>query len=175
MKVMCTFLALLIMVFIINCATAPIHGIEYDFDSEADFANLKTYDWLPSDEKAGIDSLDLSRVKKAVNAGLQAKGLRMTSDNPDFSIAAHLGREDRVNVKSWGYRRSYRGTDRVVTYQYEEGSLSLEFVETKSKKLIWIGAAKADIYRALTPDKRDQLINEAVRKILVNFPPPPSK
>ena len=172
MKVIHAFLALFFMGFVISCATARIHGIEYDFDSKVDFANLKTYDWLPVPEKAAIDSLTVNRVKKAVNAGLQAKGLRMTSDNPDFLIAGHLGSKDKVNVKNWGYRRSYRGTDRVVTYHYEEGLLILDFVDAKSKDLIWTGAAKADIYNVLTPEESEKLINDAVQKILGNFPPP---
>ena len=175
MKVNHAFFALFFMGFVISCATGSIHGVEYDFDSKVDFTKFKTYDWLPVPEKADIDSLTLSRVKNAVNAGLQTNGLRMTSDNPDFLIAGHLGRKDKMDVKNWGYRRSYRGTDRIVTYQYQEGSFILDFVDAKSKNLIWMGAAKVDIYNVLTPEEREKLINEAVRKILRNFPPPPSK
>ena len=175
MRVIYAFLALVFAGFVISCATGGIYGVEYDFDSDVDFVYLSTYDWLPVPEKAGIDSLTINRVKKAVNAGLQAKDLRMTSNNPDFLIAVHLGSKDKVDVKNWGYRRSYRGTNRVVTYQYEQGSLILDFVDAKSKNLIWMGAAKVDIYNALTPEEREKLINEAVQKILRNFPPPSQK
>jgi hypothetical protein len=172
MKVFHASIALFLMGFVISCTTADIHGIEYDFDPKVNFTNLKTYDWLPASEKTNIDSFTLMRVKKAVNAELQARGIRKTSENPDFLIAAHLGSKDKVNVKNWGYRRSYRGSDRVVTYQYEEGSLILDFVDAKSKTLIWMGAAKANIYGVLTPEERERLVNEGVQKILRNFPPP---
>jgi hypothetical protein len=172
MKVIHASIALFFMGFLISCTAPDIHGVEYDFDPKVGFANLKTYDWMQVPEKANIDSFTVIRVKKAVDAQLQARGLRMTSDNPDFLIAEHLGSKDKVNVKNWGYRRSYRGSDRVVTYQYEEGSLILDFVDAHSKTLIWMGAAKANIYSVLTPEEREKLINQAVQRILRNFPPP---
>jgi hypothetical protein len=135
-------------------------------------------------EKAGIDSLVVQRVKKAVNAELQAKGLMMTSDNPDFLIAQHLGTKDKVQVRNLGYdygpRRGYWGGDwggpgGVSTYEYEEGSLILDFVDAKSKKMIWRGAANAEVQNIDTPEKREKLISEAVHEILKKFPPAPSK
>ena len=101
----------------------------------------------------------------------------MTSNNPDFLIAEHLGRKDKVQVMNWGYgygpHGGYRGAGGISTYEYEEGSLILDFVDTKSKKMIWRGVAKADVMNADSPEKIEKLINEAVQKILKNFPPKP--
>lgn len=58
-------------------------------------------------------------------------------------------------------------------YEYEEGSLILDFVDPKTKNLIWRGSGKAQVDSAMTPESRDKLINEAVAKILKNFPPSP--
>ena len=74
-----------------------------------------------------------------------------------------------------GYRRGYRGPSGVSTYQYEEGSLILDFVDAKSKKLIWRGSAKAQIDNVDTPEKSEKLINEAVKEILKEYPPSSSK
>ena len=181
MKVINTVFVLLFICFTVSCAS--IYGVQHDYDKQVDFANLKTYEWLAVPEKANINSLNVERVKKAVNAELQAKGLTMTSDNPDFLIAEHLGKKDKVQVTDWGYGYGphggywggYWGPGGVSTYEYEEGSLILDFVDAKSNKMIWRGVAKAEVNKANTPEKAEKLINEAVHEILKNFPPKPKK
>ena len=176
--------ALLVLFFIgftVSCAS--IYGVQHDYDKQVDFANFRTYDWMSIPDKAGIDSLVIQRVKNAVNAELKAKGLMMTSSNPDFLIAQHLGKKDKVQVTDWGYgygphgRYGGRHLDPggISTYKYEEGSLILDFVDAKSKKMIWRGAAKAEVQNTDTPGKSEKLINEAVKEILKKFPPSSSK
>jgi hypothetical protein len=168
MKAINTVFVLLFMCFTVSCST--IYGVQYDYDKHFDFKSLKTYDWMTVPEKANIDSLIVERVKKAVNAGLKDKGLIMTSDNPDFLIAEHLGEKDKVDVTE-RYRRGITGPRGVSAYQIEEGSLILDFVDAKSKKMIWRGAAKAGVDNLNTPEQSEKLINEAVQEILEKFPP----
>lgn len=169
-------LAFFLISLLISCS--PIYGISYDYDRNVDFTNLMTYDWVPVPEKANINRLDIKRIKKMVNSEMQARGLRIAPDNPDFLIAEHLVKKDKINVTDWGYGYGpygrYRGRGGFSVYQYEEGTLILDLVDTKSKELIWRGAAKADLDGATTPEKRDKLIREAAQKILKNFPPPTS-
>jgi hypothetical protein len=47
----------------------------------------------------------------------------------------------------------------------------LDFVDAKTKKLLWRGLGKVQVDDAKTPEKRQKLINEAVEKILKKFPP----
>ena len=172
---------ILMVVFVVGCST--VYDVQFDYNTKTDFTNLKTYNWLPVPEKADIDSLDAMRVQKAVNTEMQAKGLRLTSGIPDFLIAEHLGKKDKVSVRDWGYTYGpyagywggYWGPGGVSTFQYEEGSLILDFVDPQTKELIWRGSAKAEVDDVRTPEKREALINEAVQKILKNFPPPSSK
>lgn len=160
--------------FTLTCS--HIYGVSYDYDRSIDFINLKTYNWLPVPENAEINALDENRIKNSVNIELQGKDLRMSADNPDFLIAEHLAKKDRVNVTNWGYsygpHARYWGANEVTVYQYEEGTLILDFVDAETKNLIWRGSAKADLGNAKTPEKRDVLIREAVKEILHNFPPP---
>ena len=182
MKALCTFIIVCLMALTISCS--PIYSVKYDYDTKTDFASLKTYDWLPIPAKADIDKLNIERIKNAVNSQMTAKGLRKSPDNPDFLIASHVGSKEKVRVADWGYGYGPYGgywgghwgpRGGVSAYQYEEGSLILDFVEPKSKKLIWRGSAKAQTDNVKTPEKREKLIAEAVQKILEKFPPPPSK
>jgi len=174
MKLLRPLIALFFIGLSVSCS--PIYGVSYDYNRDADFKHLRTHGWLPVPDKANLNSLDLERIKKAVDVELQTKGLKMATDNPDFLVAGHLVKKDKVNVTNWGYGYGhygrYWGPGGVNVYQYEEGSLILDFVDAESKDLIWRGVAKADFDDATTPEKRDKLIKEAVQKILKNFPPP---
>ena len=169
---------LMVLGLMIGCAT--VYDVKYDYDKQTDFAALKTYDWMEVPAEAGIDTLTIERIKKAVDAELMDKGLKRTSDDPDFLIAEHTGSEEKVQVNDWGYGYGhhgrywggYWGPRNVTTYAYEEGWLILDFVDAESKNLIWRGTAKAEIQNMDTPEKSEKLINTAVEKILKKYPPP---
>ena len=182
------FIGLIVfLLFLINCA--PL-SVNYGFDREVDFASIKTYDWLPISPKDQKNELTVKHIKLAVNKELQAKGLKMTSENPDMLIALHGGKEKKVDVQEWGYaygnhdyyhegfhprrwyiepagREIYEYRRGIDTYEYEMGTLILDFVDAKKKELIWRGSATG----VIDPYKTSEQINEAVTKILENFPP----
>lgn len=175
MKSFGLFLISFIASSIISCS--PIYSVSYDSDENLDLIEISTYDWLPIPKEANINNLDEVRIKKAVNAGLEAKGLRLTSNNPDFLIAADIITKEKLRSTRWGYPyyhsyRAYDGSWSVDSYQYQEGTFILDFVKPASKNLIWQGAARVALDFADTPEKRDRLIKEAMQKILQNFPPP---
>jgi hypothetical protein len=170
------------LVFAIACS--PIYGVQYDYDTKTDFASLKSYDWLPLPAEQKIDELNEQRIRKAMDMQLQAKGLTMTSETPDFLIAIHLGKKDKVQVTDWGYGYGPGGSywggysgygGGLDVYQYEEGTLIVDFVDPVSMNLIWRGSAKSEVGTEKTPQEREQKTTEAVQKILEKFPPPPEK
>jgi hypothetical protein len=174
----------------VSCAT---FNVSYDFDPEIDFSRIKTYDWMPIPEKAQMNELTLKHIKHALNMQLETKGLRLTSENPDMLIAVHGGKEKRVDTQEWGYaydydyshtgpfpRRIFRepaGPDYmqyrrgIDTYEYEIGTLILDFVEAKKKSLIWRGTSVG----VIDPSKTSEQINEVVTKMLENYPPAKKK
>ena len=164
---------------IVGCS--PIYGVKYDYNKQTDFSLYKSYDWMPVPDKTVMNDLVVDRIKRAVGSELSSKGMKKTSQDPDFLIAEHLGRKDKVAVDRWGsgyygpvliYRGGFWGIDDVSSYDYEEGMLVLDFVDAGSKKLFWRGVAKAHVQNVDTPEKSEKLINEAVRKILERYPPP---
>ena len=175
MKLSYLFLILLLTISIISCSS--IYNVSYDYDKNIDLIQISTYDWLPIPKEAKINNLDEARIKKAVNAELAAKGLILTSKNPDFLIAADIITKEKLRITRWGYPYyysywRYNGSWWVDSYQYKEGTFILDFVKPASKNLIWNGSARVALDYADTPEKRDTLIKEAMKKILQNFPPP---
>ncbi len=170
------------IVLAISCSS--IYGVSYDYSKEVDFTTLRTYDWLPAtandinENRREIDSINLRRIRGAVNNQLEAKGLRVSSTNPDLLIAVYIKTKERLIIISYGGSHlypyygyvAYWGTPTIR--QYEEGTLLLDFIDAKSSQLIWRGSAKSDLDVVSTPEKREAMINEAVQKILEKFPPP---
>jgi hypothetical protein len=185
MKLMAIFSILCVSIFVAGCASMSVN---YDYDQRINFASLKTYDWLPAPRKAEVDQLTIRNIEFAVDKQLKAKGLGMSSETPDFLIAVHITKQRKVDTEQWGYAygngnffygrrfsrfggapsdyQFRRGTD---TYVYDIGTLIIDFVDTKTRELIWRGTATAEIDPSAPSI---DLINKAVSKILENFPPP---
>ena len=131
-------------------------------------------------DRSDINTLVLERVEKAVDAEMQAKGFKKTSDNPDILIIEHIGSKEKIRVYRYGYgygsNREYDGYNPgigggISTYEYEGGSLILDFIDAETNKLVWRGCVKAEIQNIDTPEKSEKLIKAAVKKILKNYPP----
>lgn len=178
----------LLTLYLAGCSSLTVN---HDFNQQADFSKLKTYNWLPFPKDMKVNELNRARFITSVEVNLASKGLSQNSSNPDFMIATHFGRENKIDITNWGYSYApnnyytgygyrhpshYGGTGAVTTggvsvYEYEQGTLILDFIETKTKQLIWRATAKSIISPASTPEKQTKRINSAVAKILESFPP----
>ncbi len=178
----------LLMVPALGCASSI--DVKHDYDKSQDFAALKTYDWfpepaiIPGDARTAMERSGLlaKRIKDAVDNELRAKGLKKDSGNPNFLIAKHIGFDQKINVIDYGY--SYGGYGRyyggawggrnIDVYQYTEGTLILDFIDPRTKQLIWRGAATGTVDPDRPREEREKRLNKAIDKILAKFPPVPT-
>ena len=171
MKTLSMFLVLSFLAILTGCSESRI---EYDYDTEADFTNLNSFDWLTSPEEVRENELVAKRVRNAVNRNLTAKGFRKVSESPDLLIALYIGRQLKRDYLDSGYsypeHTAYQPRDPIRAYEYEEGTLTLDFVNFRTKELVFRGTARAVINPATTPQERKKKIDEAVSKILEKFP-----
>ena len=125
-------------------------------------------------------SLLRQRIVRAVNAELSAKGMREVANEADASllVTEHINVEQklRVNTTNYGYgygRWGYYGagyTDTSVD-QYEQGTLIIDFIDAKSKQLVWRGMAQSRLREMATPEEREARVRAAVSAILEKYPP----
>jgi hypothetical protein len=156
-------------------------SVNHDYDNQADFAALKSFAWVNVPTTAVGDvrsaqernSLLDKRIKSAVGNELTAKGYLMNESAPDFLLLYHTGAEDKINVTDWGY--GYPGPywygRNVSVYQYTQGTLIVDIIDAKTKQLIWRGTAEGTIDPDASTEKREARLNEAVAKLMANFPP----
>jgi hypothetical protein len=182
----------LLAVALAGCSTMEINT---DFDPKADFSGLKTYAWIdeprmPTGDSRIDDNPFLeNRVHAAVDRELAAKGFVLaTTGTPDFLVAYHVSLDQKRSVQhlndyygygpGWGYtygtvrRPGYYATpSSTYVYTYDEGTLILDIVRPEGRQLIWRGAARDEVKFSSTPSKDSGQLNEAVTRLLDDFPP----
>jgi Domain of unknown function (DUF4136) len=155
-----------------------------DYDPSADFSDVRSYAWFDQSsgvqgDRADVTSLLDRRVRSAVDAELQRKGLaRVDKSAAKVLVTYHLGVETKLDVDTvntgYGYGRygRYGGISTSTTVrEYQEGTLLIDVVDPSSKQLVWRGSGQARIRQSSSPEEREKRIGEAVKEILADFPP----
>jgi Domain of unknown function (DUF4136) len=164
--------------------------VSYDYDPSANLKTYRTYDWLPGPQEATGDkridnSLTDMRIRIAVASQLELKGYtKPVAGQPDFYVVYHASVKDLLKTTSmreyYGYgvaektgSGGWPGGNRTVTdiESYKEGSLLLDVIDVREKRLVWRGTAQAKMDPTLTPEERNERARVAVRKMLEHFPP----
>jgi hypothetical protein len=129
--------------FLGGCAAT----INYSYDPVADFSTGKNYSWASGWVANRKEPLIEKNVRYFADRSLKDKGYTLSSDKPDFMI-------------SMNYESEYSDP-------YKVRVLNLYVYRMQGKELIWQGTAAGTINAdAASPD-----LAEAVKKILMNFPP----
>lgn len=170
--------ACLAWITLVSCSSLRTY---YDYDREADFSALRTYDWIDPDSGSAVgtpeNDLVNRRIRAAVDRELAAQGYVVATADPDFLVTSHVGVEQRIEVHDWGYSygRSYGRHGMMVgstdVREYDEGTLILDVIDAETRNLIWRGTAKRAVSRNPTPEESEAIISTAVAKILDKFPP----
>jgi len=178
MKSFCIIFAACLVVAISGCSTMRV---SYDYDPQADFSGMNTFDWHPAPQGASVNEMVVQQVRDEVKPQLEARGLTSGKQDPDFLIAIHGGTVAKLDIVDWGYSYGgpgrygrygpYSTSHRIDVHEYEEGNLVLDFVDSDTKKLVWRGTATDALDAHATPEERRKQIKEAITKILAKYPP----
>lgn len=172
-------LAIIVLGFLAGCSSVSVTS---DYDPAANFSSYKTfsiYDGVIKDSELEKAPLAKKRVLEAIRNEMQTKGLtEAEAAIADLIIYAHGGTTEKMNVTDYGYGYggwwgpSPYGRDIDVSY-YTEASLVIDFVDNVKKELVWRGIGTGTIQQSGTPEERQQRIDEAIAKILGQYPPMP--
>jgi hypothetical protein len=155
--------------------------IKHDYDTNYDFAKLKTYDWMPTPPGSDKDNLVAKRIEEAVNSQLQSKGYSRSAESPDFLVSADVVRKTEqkglvgvgasVGVPIGGHGGMSVGVGKSRPRVKKVGTLTLNIAESPARTLIWQGTVTAAVQESATPEEQQQRINQVVEQLLKNFPP----
>jgi len=160
--------------------------VNTQFDPNAPYSTYKTYAWLattPGQEQVAAirDPAIRVLVIDAIDREMKRKGLVRTTpeQNPDFYVSVIGWGQSKVEVTNYGY--AYGGAyvygpwgpsavavPVAEVNQYTEGTLVLDFVDAKSKKLVWRGTATDSVTDA---NQVRTVVDQAAYKLLEAYPP----
>lgn len=171
---------LFLLFLMASCASVRVNS---DYDKNVDFSQYKTYAFYKTGiDKVEISDLDKKRILRSIDEEMAKKGFTK-SETPDLLVNINTKVEQNINVdrfySGWGYGWGggwspygwgpYWGGGSTYVSSYNEGVLTIDFIDSKKKELIWQGLGQG----ALTKDtnKKDEVIRNFVVKILMQYPP----
>ena len=157
----------------------------YDFDKTADFTAFKTYA-LKDGTPVGQPLID-QRIVAAIDTQLTAKGLKKSDANPDVYVIYHVAFDKQKDISTFssGYGGGYgpygygwgggwgggMATTTTTVRDILVGTLVVDMADAKKNQMVWRGMGVKEVDVQAKAEKRDKTINDAVKKVLKDFPP----
>jgi hypothetical protein len=173
-----------LVILSIFLAVAPLLAkTVVDFDPGLDFSKYKTFAFVGGVENLLMfevnPGLVTERVHRAVNRELTKKGLQEVrpEQNSDLVVRFWANPSKQVNVSTmgeWGSYSPYIGSYWEYTYNEvsatsaKEGSLLIDLIDPRSKKLVW---RLYLIHKITTPDKEWKKADDEITKAFESYPP----
>jgi hypothetical protein len=172
---------MLLLALCISVTGYAAPAVNFDYDTAADFAALKTFDWMPATGNAAGDELLVKKIRNTVDAQLQAKGCNKAAENPDFLIGMELSGKTitggstgvgvSVGIPVGRMGRVSVGGGKSRTSEKKEGTLVIDFVDAKTKSLVWRATFTDAVNPSATPEQKQQKIDAVIAEMLTQFPP----
>ena len=167
------------------CASGP--DIRSDYDQSVDFSQYTTYNFF---SPMGIENPNYSTIygsvfRDAISREMEARGY-VKSDDPDLLLNVSARLQDKTKVTTYndpypmgyyGYRRGFYdpwygygyGTQTHVS-QYTEGTVNIDMVDARAKRMVWEGVAVGRVKEGRSNDEVRQAISDGVASMFQGFP-----
>jgi uncharacterized protein DUF4136 len=147
--------------------------VKTDYDHSVSFGKYHTY--TLDTTLSGLGPTNNAVLQQALRSSLAARGLRETGANASLYVVAAVTTKEKLNmVPGYGMTVSRVGAYRTWAMnadvqQYTEGTLIVDFVDVRTKKLVFRGLAQAAVG---SQGANERAIQDAVTKIVAQFPGP---
>ena len=157
-----------------SCATMDVSS---HVERGADFTQYRTWEWGPADAlPTGDPRLDANpffkdHLEGAVEKALASNRLQRAAAGatPDLLIHYHANISQRFQVNEPDVNCS--GNCQANVIEYEQGTIVIDVMDTKTNRLVWRGWAQDSVQDTLNnQDRMEKQIEEAVSKMFVRFP-----
>jgi hypothetical protein len=168
-----SFRGLTVAVILCGLASCTSVTVKTDYDHSVPFGKYHTY--TLDTTLSGLGPTNNAVLQQTLRSSLAARGLKETGANASLYIVAVVTTREQFNVvPGYGVTVTRFGAYRTWAMnadvqQYTEGTLIIDFVDAKTKKLVFRGLAQAAVGSQAANAKA---IQEAVTKIVAQFPAP---
>ncbi|TXH26332.1 MAG: DUF4136 domain-containing protein [Cyclobacteriaceae bacterium] len=168
-----------LILFCLAVVTGCSVTVKETFDKQTDFSQYKTYCWMAGCEFNFTgpsylnDSTAKENIRKAIEAEMKAKGLTLSTDNPDLLVGFTITVKDEQAIV---YHRAEDtpifikplDLDKEVI-NYLKGSLIIGMADARESRMVWQSHVSA--YMELKPDLSEANIRKGIKQALKNYPP----
>lgn len=165
----------LIFCILAACSTAPQVTIKTDYDHAATFGQYHTY--AIDTASTGLGPTNAAALESSLRSSLAGRGFKESARNADIYIVPTVFTRQQLDVMP-GYGVTvypsrfgrYGGgwAMNAEVQQYTEGSLLIDFVDSKTHKIIFRGLGQAAV--SSSTERNAAAIQEAVNKIVAAYP-----
>jgi hypothetical protein len=183
MKTLFTFLtSLCVLCVLAGCETV---SVATNHDPAAPWGRYKTYTLAPPSKGQTMSPVAEAALRDSLRTELGKHGLTEASgQKADLDIVRHVFIQQKVSVQQytdwgygyhggWPYGYGYYGMwpGAPMTYtditQYHEGTMVIDFVDARTKKLVFRGVGKAVVGGS---EGNAEKIREGVAKMVAEYP-----
>jgi hypothetical protein len=156
-------------------ACAPVR-VNAALERGMDFTQYHSYTWAAADRfGTGDPRLDNNeffekRLQTDVDTVLAGRGLEKTSQaTAALVIHYHASVKQQIDVNELD--RKYGYCDECHSSVYDAGTITIDFVDARTNKLVWRGWSEGTLEGIDSQDLLESRVDEAVTKILQKLPP----
>jgi Domain of unknown function (DUF4136) len=147
--------------------------VKYNSMPGTDFTKYHTYKWVSIEGGSHPNQIMDAEIKDAVDAQLAKKGMTKTTDEKADLLVGYqiaVDKEKQWNAYGMGGPR-FGGMGSATQSTINIGSLVLDMYDPGTKQLVWTGTATKTIDPSSNEEKNQKNLNNAMAKLLKNYPP----
>jgi hypothetical protein len=177
------WVAATVALLLAGCASGP--KLFVNEDPSVDFTTYRTFAFA---EPLGTDRPEYSSMlstylRNAARRELEARGYRFSETSPDLLVNFYVKTTEKVTSTSvptgpaygagyYGYRGMnygvWTGYETQVS-QYTEGTLNVDMVDSKLRRLVWEGVAVGRV-RDSVRENLQQAVDEVMAQVFARYP-----
>lgn len=182
------------IVMSLSSCSREVKTQKVNVNKEISLKEYKTYAWLPAGDTTGnsfpVDPTLSQAVRSKVNQELRQKGYSLNTSNPDLLVLVHTNYNKKANFNTLPNSYAYYGPgfftgpwnneyysnynqigyidgSNVGMAQYTEGTVVIDLIDRKSRKVVWRGNASAPGYDR--NDAQHEIVKN-INEIFEQFP-----
>jgi len=168
------FLITLLSLSLSACAVKP----STDYRSTHNFTQYTSFAFA-APIKDVAESLDSARIKDAVSAELEKKGL-IQEEFETAKLLVNYRVESETELKQSGSsvgvgfgrkRSSIAFSTPVQYYEREYGKLVIELIDSATQSVVWQSISQRQLQEKLSTDKRTEFIRSEIALMFNSYPP----
>ena len=162
--------------WLVGCATMNVNSY---LERGTDLRQYRSYSWGAADTlSTGDPRLDNNRffderVRAQIEKQLAQRGFEKTSeDQASLLVHYHASVSQEIDVRDLDSSDAYCAKEECRPFIYDKGTLFVDLVEARTKRLVWRGWAEGSVDGVIDNQAwMESRIDEAVAKILTRLPP----